>query len=97
MTGARPYLVGLALALVLTAIPFAMVHFRLLAGDAAIAAIVAAAVLQIGVHLRLFLRLGLAETPRANLLALGFAALLILLMVGGSLWIMSDLHARMLP
>ena len=57
----------------------------------------AAAVLQILVHLRCFLRLSLTDTPRENLLALAFATLLVGLMVGGSLWIMFDLHQRMMP
>jgi cytochrome o ubiquinol oxidase subunit IV len=93
--GARTYVAGLALALVLTAIPFAAVNFRLLSGSPALAVIALAAALQILVHLRCFLHLDLAETPRENLLALGFAAMLILIMVGGSMWIMLDLHHRM--
>jgi cytochrome o ubiquinol oxidase operon protein cyoD len=48
------------------------------------------------VHLRYFLHLDLKRTPRENLLALAFAALLIFLMVGGTLWIMFDLHYRMM-
>jgi cytochrome o ubiquinol oxidase operon protein cyoD len=97
MPGARPYLTGLALALILTAIPFALVQSRLMGGAAAVAVIAVAAVLQILVHLLFFLRLDPAETPRETLLALGFAGLLIVIMVGGSLWIMFDLHQRMMP
>ena len=48
------------------------------------------------VHLRYFLHIDLQSTPRENLLALAFAAVLIFLMVGGTLWIMLDLHARMM-
>jgi cytochrome o ubiquinol oxidase operon protein cyoD len=66
-------------------------------GAAAVAVIAVAAVLQILVHLRFFLRLDAAEAPRETLLALGFAGLLIVIMVGGSLWIMFDLHQRMMP
>jgi cytochrome o ubiquinol oxidase operon protein cyoD len=47
------------------------------------------------VHLKYFLHLSLTETPRENLLALCFAALLVFIMIGGSLWIMFDLHHRM--
>jgi hypothetical protein len=42
-----------------------------------------------------FLHIDLATTPRENLLALAFAAVLIFLMVGGTLWIMLGLNARM--
>jgi cytochrome o ubiquinol oxidase operon protein cyoD len=93
--GARTYLTGLLLALMLTAIPFALVCFKLLGGPAVLVVIAVAAVAQIVVHLRYFLHLSLTETPRENLLALAFAAILIFIMVGGSLWIMFDLHHRM--
>ncbi len=95
MPNARSYLTGLALALVLTAIPFALVYFKLLAGTAMLVVIATAAIIQIVVHLKYFLHLDLTDTPRASLLALCFAAILIFLMVGGSLWIMFDLHHRM--
>jgi cytochrome o ubiquinol oxidase operon protein cyoD len=95
MPSARSYLTGLALALVLTAIPFALVYLKLLAGTAMLLAIATAAIIQIIVHLKYFLHLNLTDTPRENLLALCFAALLIFIMVGGSLWIMFDLHHRM--
>jgi cytochrome o ubiquinol oxidase operon protein cyoD len=57
--------------------------------------IAAAAVLQILVHLRFFLHLNFTTTPKENLLAIAFTAVLLFLMVGGSLWIMIDLHSRM--
>ncbi len=93
---ARSYVIGLILALVLTAIPFGLVYFQIVAGPAAILVIAAAAIIQILVHLKYFLHLDLTDTPRENLLALAFAAILIFLMVGGSLWIMFDLHHRMM-
>lgn len=92
--GARRYLIGLTLALILTAISFALVYFKLLAGQAMFFAIAAAAVVQVVVHLRYFLHLDLSAPPE-NLLSLVFAAILIFLMIGGSLWIMFDLHHRM--
>ena len=57
--------------------------------------IAAAAVLQILVHLRFFLHLNFTTTPKENLLAIAFTSVLLFLMVGGSLWIMIDLHSRM--
>ena len=97
MPHARSYLIGLVLALILTAIPFYLVYFKVLAGTAMLLVIVAAAIIQIVVHLKYFLHLNLTDTPRENLLALCFAAVLIFIMVGGSLWIMFDLHHRMAP
>jgi cytochrome o ubiquinol oxidase operon protein cyoD len=92
----KSYGIGFGLAVVLTAIPFSLVYFGWLAGTSALVAIAAAAVVQIVVHLRYFLHLDLTHTPRENLLALCFAALLIVIMIGGSLWIMFDLHHRMM-
>jgi cytochrome o ubiquinol oxidase operon protein cyoD len=93
--GLRSYLTGLALALILTAIPFALVAVNLLPKSLTLVVVAVAAVMQILVHLRYFLHLDLASTPRENLLAILFAAILIFIMVGGSLWIMLDLHHRM--
>ncbi|MES0810553.1 cytochrome o ubiquinol oxidase subunit IV [Roseibium sp. SCPC15] len=90
------YLTGFVLAVILTAIPFALVWGELLTGPAVYIVIAVAAVLQVLVHLVFFLHLDLKHTPGENLFFLGFAAVLIFIMVGGSLWIMMDLHHRMM-
>jgi cytochrome o ubiquinol oxidase operon protein cyoD len=81
---------------VLTAIPFGLVAVRVLAPGPTIAVIAVAAVAQIVVHLRFFLRLDLKRAPQENVLTLCFTAVLIVIMVGGSLWIMFDLNMRMM-
>ncbi|MCD7060576.1 cytochrome o ubiquinol oxidase subunit IV [Pelagibacterium xiamenense] len=91
----RTYLIGFALALVLTAVPFGLVATRALPAGQILVVIAVAAVVQVLVHLRFFLHLDLRTTPRENLLALGFAAVLICIMIGGSLVIMFNLHYRM--
>ncbi len=91
----RSYLTGLVLALILTAIPFALVTFKMLSLGPTVAVIVIAAIVQVVVHLRYFLHIDFRKTPRDNLLALFFAGFLIFIMVGGSLWIMIDLRYRM--
>jgi cytochrome o ubiquinol oxidase subunit IV len=95
--GLRSYLVGFVLAVVLTAIPFYLVATHALPPSRIMNVIAVAAVLQILVHLRFFLHLNFTTTPRENLLAIAFTAVLLFLMVGGSLWIMVDLHSRMAP
>ena len=90
------YITGLVLAIVLTAIPFAVVAFQLLTVLPALVVVALAAVVQVIVHLRYFLHIDLTHTPRDNLFVLFFAALLIFIMIGGSLWIMFDLHHRMM-
>jgi cytochrome o ubiquinol oxidase operon protein cyoD len=91
-----PYLIGLGLAVVLTAIPFALVATGALPRETTLAVIAVAAAIQILVHLRFFLHIRFATAPRENLIALAFAALLICIMLGGSFWIMFDLYHRMM-
>ena len=91
------YMVGFGLAVILTAIPFVMVAFKLASATTTLVVIAALAVIQVVVHLRYFLHLDFKHTPRENLVTLAFTAVLIVIMIGGSLWIMFDLHHRMMP
>jgi cytochrome o ubiquinol oxidase subunit IV len=93
--GLASYLIGFVLAVILTAIPFWLVYSHALPPSRTMMIIAGAAVLQILVHLHFFLHIDFATTPRENLMALAFTAVLIFLMVGGSFWIMIDLHSRM--
>lgn len=92
----RPYLIGLGLALLLTAIPFALVITGAASRSTTLVVIAVAAVLQVLVHLRFFLHISFSSTPRENLIALAFAAVLICIMLGGSFSIMFDLYRRMM-
>ena len=94
--GLKSYLTGFVLALILTVIPFALVATRSLPKSSTLIIIGVAAAVQILVHLRYFLHMDLKSTPRENILAIAFAAILIFIMVGGSYWIMFDLHHRMM-
>ena len=90
----KNYLVGFVLAVVLTAIPFGLVLAGALSHGVTFLVIAACALAQVIVHLRFFLGLRFGETPRENLLTMAFTAVLIVIMVGGSLWIMFDLGLR---
>lgn len=92
----KPYLIGLALAVILTAIPFGLAATGVLPSETTLIIIAAFAVAQILVHLSFFLHIDFKTTPRENLVALAFALVLIFIMVGGSLWIMFDLYHRMM-
>ena len=92
----RSYLTGFVLALILTVIPFGLVAMGALPRMPTLIVIAVLAVIQVLVHLRYFLDLNLSSTPRENLFAIAFATILIVIMVGGSLWIMFDLHYRMM-
>lgn len=91
----RSYFTGLAVALLLTAIPFAMVAWSDFSPTVLLAAIGVCAVVQAVVHLRFFLHIDLSRSHRDDLQLILFSALIIALMVGGTIWIMSDLAHRM--
>ena len=93
----KSYMTGFVLAVILTIVPFGLAGFKLLSASTTFIVIAVLALIQVVVHLRYFLHLDLKRSPRENIIALVFTAILIVIMIGGSLWIMFDLHARMLP
>jgi cytochrome o ubiquinol oxidase operon protein cyoD len=90
----KQYLVGAVLGLVLTAIPFGLVAARTLRPIHIFVVISAAAITQVVIHLRYFLHLNLKPLSENKLIALCFAAVALLILVGGSLWIMFDVNYR---
>lgn len=92
---ARSYLVGFALAVVLTAIPFALVAMKALAPIPTMGVIALLGLIQAVVHLRCFLHLDLRAHSRERLIALAFAGVIVFIMAGGTFWIMTNLNARM--
>lgn len=92
----KSYLTGFVLSLILTAIPFALVMSGILSTSATLAGIFSAGIVQILVHMHYFLHLDTSSAARWNVLAMIFTFLIMLLFVGGSLWIMFDLNYRMM-
>ena len=92
----RSYRIGIALAVLLTAAAFAIVLFRLLSAGSALYAIFALGLVQIGVHFRFFLHIDLRRSARSDLQLILFSALIILMMVGGTIVLMFNLRSRMM-
>ncbi|NJD00265.1 cytochrome o ubiquinol oxidase subunit IV [Candidatus Erwinia dacicola] len=92
----RSYMIGFILSVILTGIPFWMV----MDGGASKATILTVvhicAVVQVLVHLVYFLHLDSKSEGGWNLIAIVFAALIILIVVVGSLWIMWNLNYNMM-
>ena len=95
--GIQGYLIGLALAALLTVASFYVVRTQLIWGPAIPIALVVLAIAQIGVHLVFFLHITTAPDNTNNVLALAFGVLIVALIIGGSLWIMANLNHRMMP
>ena len=92
----QSYLTGFVLSLSLTAIPFALVMSGTWSTSASLAGIFSAGVVQILVHLHYFLHLDTSSAARWNVVALIFTLLIMVLFVGGTLWIMWSLNYRMM-
>jgi cytochrome o ubiquinol oxidase operon protein cyoD len=92
----RDYVLGLVSALVLTGIPFALVAWTRLPVNTLLWTIAACGALQVIAHLRFFLHINLSKQKRDDLHLILFTIMIVLLMAGGTLWILFNLHARMM-
>jgi cytochrome o ubiquinol oxidase operon protein cyoD len=91
------YLVGLGLAILLTATSFFVAGTNLVWQPSIPVAIVVLAIAQMGVHLVFFLHITTGPDNTNNVLALAFGLLIVFMVIGGSLWIMSNLNHNMMP
>jgi cytochrome o ubiquinol oxidase operon protein cyoD len=94
--GVRGYLIGLGLSVLFTAISFWLPGTTLVWGPAIPVALVVFAIAQMGVHLVFFLHITTAPDSTNNVLALAFGVLIVALLIGGSLWIMANMHSNMM-
>jgi cytochrome o ubiquinol oxidase operon protein cyoD len=93
----RGYVVGLVLATGLTAASFYVAASHLIWAPAIPVALIVLAIAQMGIHLVFFLHISSGPDSTNNILALAFGALIVALVLIGSLWIMANLNANMLP
>jgi cytochrome o ubiquinol oxidase subunit IV len=91
------YVVGLGLAVLLTATSFFVAGTDLVWQPSIPVAIIVLAIAQMGVHLVFFLHITTGADNTNNVLALAFGILIVVLVIGGSLWIMANLNHNMMP
>jgi cytochrome o ubiquinol oxidase operon protein cyoD len=91
------YTAGLVFALLLTGASFLVSQTHLLWAPGVPAGLAVLAIAQMGVHLVFFLHISTGPDNTNNVLALAFGLLIVTLVVSGSLWIMANLNANMLP
>jgi cytochrome o ubiquinol oxidase subunit IV len=91
------YIIGLALAVLLTATSFFVAGTDLVWQPSIPVALVVLAIAQMGVHLVFFLHITTGPDNTNNVLALAFGLLIVFLVIAGSLWIMSHLNHNMMP
>lgn len=91
----KSYITGFLLAIALTIVPFGLVMSHSSVGTPLIIAVFALA--QIGVHIVYFLHVNRSSEQRWNLMALVFTAIVVCIIIGGSIWIMHNLYVNMMP
>jgi cytochrome o ubiquinol oxidase operon protein cyoD len=91
------YLIGLALALILTGVSFWVASTGVLWGPGVAVGLVVLAIAQMGVHLVFFLHITSGPDNTNNVLALAFGVLIVFLVMIGTIWIMTHMNANMMP
>jgi cytochrome o ubiquinol oxidase operon protein cyoD len=95
--GVLVYTIGLVLAVTLTAVSFWVANTSLLWPPGVPLGLAVLAIAQMGVHLVFFLHITTGPDNTNNVLALAFGVLIVVLVIAGSLWIMVNLNANMMP
>jgi cytochrome o ubiquinol oxidase operon protein cyoD len=93
----RGYLLGLALATLLTCVSFYIAQSTLVWQPSIPIALSVLALAQMGVHLVFFLHITSGPDNVNNVMALAFGLLIVMLLVFGSLWIMTHLDHNVMP
>ncbi len=91
------YTIGLALAVIMTAVSFYIVHSRLIWSPGIPIGLIVLAIGQMGIHLVFFLHVNTGPDSTNTILALAFGLLIVFLVLAGSLFIMTNLNQNMLP
>jgi cytochrome o ubiquinol oxidase operon protein cyoD len=95
--GIGGYLIGLGLATLITCVAFFIAGTSLVWQPSIPIALFVLAIGQMGVHLVFFIHLTTGPDNLNNILALAFGVLIVVLVIGGSLWIMHNLNHNMMP
>ena len=94
----RDYVIGFVLSVILTAIPFWLVMNNVITSASATAFVVLGfAAVQMVVHMIFFLHMNAKSEGGWNMLALIFTVVLVVILLAGSLWVMHNMNANMMP
>lgn len=93
----KSYVIGFVLSLVFTLIPYYLVVNKTVSGTALLLTILGFAVMQAIIQITFFLHLGRGPKPKWNLFFFASTVGIILVVVGGSIVIINNLHYNMQP
>ncbi|EOX3979123.1 cytochrome o ubiquinol oxidase subunit IV [Vibrio alginolyticus] len=95
-TSASDYVKGFIASLILTVIPFYFVWTKSLPGTTTYAILFGCALVQIFVHFKYFLHMETKTSDgRWNLVSLMFTAIVVLILIAGSVWIIYNMNVNM--
>ena len=90
------YMIGFLLAVGLTILSFAIVAAGIQPKYAAVVGLVLAAIVQILIHLHYFLHLDRSAANQWNIITIVFTGIILLIFIGGTVWIIFSLNSRMM-
>lgn len=94
----KSYVTGFVLAVILTAIPFWLVMGKVFDKSSTTGfVLLALAAVQVVVHMIYFLHMNAKSEGGWSMLALLFTAMMVFIMLSGSLWVMYHLNHNMMP
>jgi cytochrome o ubiquinol oxidase operon protein cyoD len=94
----KSYAVGFILSVILTAIPFWLVMGKVLANPQTTALVILGfGAVQMVVHMIYFLHMNAKVEQGWSMLALVFTVALVVIMFAGSVWVMYNMNANMMP
>ncbi len=96
-TSVKSVVIGFLVSVLLTLIAYWIAAGHFLRPWLFLPAIAGLGTLQTFVQLVCFLHLGIEEKPRWNLAMFCFMLLVVVVVIGGSLWIITNLDYRMMP
>ncbi|MCY9662070.1 cytochrome o ubiquinol oxidase subunit IV [Paenibacillus chondroitinus] len=85
----KSYIIGFALSIILTIIPLVVVMNHMMGKTGTLVLILIMAILQFAVQLFFFMHVKEGENARWNIMTLIFGLIILVTIVGGSIWIMT--------
>lgn len=93
----KPQFLGFVLSFVLTVAAYLIVVHHHVSAEAIPITVAGIAFVQALIQLVFFLHLGLESKPHWNTITFLFVVLVIVIVIGGSLWIMDNLNYNLMP
>ncbi len=94
---AKDYAIGFVLSLILTAIPFWLVMGKVLPPETTRYVILGFAAVQVVVQMLYFLHMNSKAEGGWNMMALILTVILLVIVLSGSIWVMTHMNANMMP